>query len=231
MNDNHSRRHQTFVRVRECFAQHANDFSATGAGRQLATELTSLITELDGQATAQAAGAGQARQGTQTRAEARQALRDDIEAINRAAIVMDLQNQFPLPSDDNDKLLLNAARAFAANALPLKAEFIAHEMPADFLEDLNADIIAFEAAIAEQGNALGDRIAASAAIDTVVDRGIEIVRKLDALMRNKYANNAGVLAEWTSASHTERAPRRGRQLASTRIDATRIASRVAANTG
>jgi hypothetical protein len=33
------------------------------------------------------------------------------------------------------------------------------------------------------------------------------VRKLDAIVRNKYANNPAVLAEWTSASHTERDPR------------------------
>jgi len=38
----------------------------------------------------------------------------------------------------------------------------------------------------------------------------EVKRKLDAIVRNKYANNAAVLAEWTSASHTERAARRAK---------------------
>jgi hypothetical protein len=56
---------------------------------------------------------------------------------------------------------------------------------------------------------VGHHVAAGAAIDDAIDRGIEVVRKLDAIMKNKYANNASVLAEWTSASHTERAPRRG----------------------
>jgi hypothetical protein len=41
-------------------------------------------------------------------------------------------------------LLLNAARAFKDDVDPLQADFIAHEMPADFLADLNADIAALK---------------------------------------------------------------------------------------
>jgi hypothetical protein len=40
-----------------------------------------------------------------------------------------------------------------------------------------------------------------------IDRGINVVRKLDAIVKNKYANNPAVLGEWASASHNERAPR------------------------
>jgi hypothetical protein len=49
------------------------------------------------------------------------------------------------------------------------------------------------------------------AIETEIDEGDATVRKLDAIMKNKYANNPAVLAEWTSASHTERAPRRQKE--------------------
>jgi len=101
-----------------------------------------------------------------------------------------------------------AARAFATDAAPLSAQFIAHELPADFLADLNADIAALEAAISDQSGGVGDHVAANAAIDDAIDRGVEVVRKLDAIVKNKYANNPATLAEWTSASHTERAPRR-----------------------
>jgi hypothetical protein len=47
-----------------------------------------------------------------------------------------------------------------------------------------------------------------AAIDDAIARGMVLLRKLDAIMQNKYANNAAVLAEWMSASHVERAPKR-----------------------
>jgi hypothetical protein len=35
-----------------------------------------------------------------------------------------------------------------------------------------------------------------------------MVRKLTSLMKVKYANNPGKLAEWIAATHIERAPRR-----------------------
>ena len=140
-------------------------------------------------------------------------LRDDLEAISRTARAMAsdvpvLDDKFRVPRNNNDQLLLNAARAFATDATPLSAQFIAHELPADFLDDLNADIAALETAISNQAGGVGDHVAARAAIDDSIDRGIEVVRKLDAIVRNKYANHADVLAEWISASHTERAARR-----------------------
>jgi len=86
MNDNDGRKHRTFVRVREFFAQRLTDFSETSVTRQLVTELTGLITDLDGDAAAQAASSGQVRQHTQSRRDARLALRENVEAINRIAL-------------------------------------------------------------------------------------------------------------------------------------------------
>jgi hypothetical protein len=119
-----------------------------------------------------------------------------------------LDDKFRLPRNNNDQQLLAAGRAAAIDAAPFSAQFIAHEMPADFLEDLAADIGDLEAAMSDQSGGIGNRVAAAAAIDDAIDRGIEVVRKLDAIVKNKYANNPATLAEWTSASHTERAPKK-----------------------
>lgn len=116
--------------------------------------------------------------------------------------------QFPVPPFGNDRNLIAAARAAAIALVPLKAEFILHEMPENFIEDLNEDIQDLETEMAEHTGAVDDHVNASASIDDTIDRGFEIVRKLDGLIRNKYADDPGVLAEWASASHTERAPRR-----------------------
>ena len=213
MNDNENRRRQTFARVHEFFASHTNDFALNSLGRTLSTNLTTIITELDGHASAEASGIGSERQGTSTRAQARRALREDLEAISRTARAMagevsGIDDKFRMPAAGNDQRLLTAARAFATDAAPLSAQFIAHELPADFLADLNADIVALETAIDNQSSGTGDHVAASAAIDDAIDRGVDTVRKLDAIVKNKYTNNSAVLAEWISASHTERAPRR-----------------------
>jgi hypothetical protein len=202
-----------FVRVDGFGNARMNDFVANSLARTLFLDLKAVIAELNAHAAAEVSGRGSARQGTDMRAEARRELREDLEAIYRTAQVMDedgnlISELFRVPPRRNDRALINVARAARANAEPLKAQFIAHEMPADFLEDLDADIIAFEKAMTDQSSAVGDHVAANAAIDALIERGNDIVRKLDAIVRNKYANNVGVLAEWISASHTERAPRR-----------------------
>src|SRR5438270_4194345 len=121
MTDNHNRRHQMFIRVREFLAARIEDFSDTGMVRQLFTQLKVLITGLDGHATAQASGLGEAHQMTQTRSEARLALKQALEAISRAARAMGMGDKFPPPPPRNDRNLIQAARSAAALAVPLKA--------------------------------------------------------------------------------------------------------------
>jgi hypothetical protein len=213
MNDNETRNRQKFVRVCDFGKTHASDFPSGTLGQIQFAALAAVVSEIDGHAMSEVSAQGDVRQGTQTRSQAREALRDDLEAINRTARAMASQipgidDKFRMPRGNNDSQLINVARAFLADAMPFNTQFIAHELPADFLQELQGDIAALEGAISDQSSGVGGHVAASAAIDDAIARGIEIVRKLDAIVRNKYANNPAVLAEWTSASHTERAPRR-----------------------
>jgi hypothetical protein len=210
MNDEDGRTHQMLVRSREAFAQNVNDFSAGGAARQLFADLQVEIVNIERLAAAYGSGRSGAQQGTQTINEARDNLLDDLIAIREAAKVLGVEDKFPYPPRSNDEALLQMAGVYATNALPLKADLIAHELPADFLEDLAADKAAFQAAMAERGNAVGDHVAARRELDDALARGVEIVRKLTSLMKVKYANNPGKLAEWAAATHIERAPRRAR---------------------
>jgi len=210
MNDTDGRTHQMLVRSREAFAQCVNDFSEAGAARQLFTDLQAAIIEVEQKAAAHGAGRSDAKQGTQTLNEAREDLLADLSAIREAAKVMGVEEKFPYPPRNNDQQLLQMAGVYATNALPLKAQLIAHELPPDFLEDLAADKAAFQSTSAERGNAVGDHISARQELDDALARGVELVRKLTGLMKVKYANNAGKLAEWTAATHIERAPKRAK---------------------
>lgn len=88
MNDNERRRHQMFARVRDFGQEHAADFAAGSLALQHFTNLGTVINSLDAHAAAEASGRGEARQGTGSRSQARAALRDDLEAINRTAKAM-----------------------------------------------------------------------------------------------------------------------------------------------
>ena len=212
MTDKENRKRQMFVRVRNFCTAHADDFAAGSLASQLSAALAAVITTLDGLMRAQFSGQSAAREGTVTRAAARAALRDDLEAIRRTSrsLAQDtpgLDEKFRVPESNNDQLLIAAARAAAVDAVPLSAQFIALELPSDFIADLNADIAALEAAIDHHTNAVGDHVGAGVAIDDAIDEGATIVRKLNTIVRNKYRDNPAILGEWTSSSHTERDPK------------------------
>jgi hypothetical protein len=210
MNDNYRLTIQTLVRSRETFAQNVNDFSAGGAALQLYAELQTTITDIEERANAFGAGRTGAQQGAQTINDAREELLAAMFAIREASKVMEVEDKFPYPPRRNDEELLQLAGVYATNALPLKAQFITHELPSSFLEDLAADKAAFQAAKSERLNAVGDHIAAREELDDALARGVEILRKLTSLMKVRYANNPGKLAEWLAASHIPRPSRRAK---------------------
>jgi len=210
MNDTDRLTHQMLVRSRETFAQSLDEFSAGGAAHALFADLQAAITNVEQKAAAYGTGRSDAKHGTQTRSATREALLADLFSIREAAKVMNVEEKFPYPSRNNDEQLLQLADVYATNALPLRAQFIAHELPVNFLGDLAAAKFAFQASIADRLNAVGDHIAAREELDDAVAHGVEIVRKLTSLMKVKYANNPGKLAEWMAASHIQRPPRRAK---------------------
>jgi hypothetical protein len=90
----------------------------------------------------------------------------------------------------------------------VKAEFISHAMPSDFVEDLNAGIAALQEAIGDQSEGRAGVKSAGVSIDETDARGLKTARAMDVVVKNFYRNNAAVLAEWETARHVERAPRR-----------------------
>lgn len=216
MKDTERRRLEMFIRVREFGAAHAAQFPPTDfAGEQLDI-LNNVISALETQTSAQSSGMGTVRESVSSKAVARDELMRDLEAISHTARAMTqptpgFNDKFRLPHNRSDQDVLAAARAAATDALPLKAEFIRRGMPADFLEDLQADINEMEEAITRKAQGAGSQVAATAAIDAQIERGMDAVRQLDPVMRNTFVTNPAALAAWVSASHVERPPRRSTQ--------------------
>ncbi|MDQ1591403.1 MAG: hypothetical protein QOG71_2030 [Pyrinomonadaceae bacterium] len=213
MKDSERRSFEMLVRVRDFGETHDGAFAEGSRGRELLAVVKQTVGELEKHGALQSSSRNEGAQGTRGRAGARAELRDDLEAISRTARAMSFETpgiaeRFRLPRGNrNDQQLLDTARAFAADAVALRAEFVRHELPADFLTDLDADIAAFETAISTQNRSTETRVAATEAIDTAIERGTDAVRQLDAVVRNKFRDDPASLAAWTSASHVERAPR------------------------
>jgi hypothetical protein len=213
MKDTERRRYETFLRVREFITGRASQFPPTTLTGELLIRLNTEIGEMETHTTAQSSGHSATIQSSTSKAAARDELRRDLDAISRTARSMalstpGLEDKFRAPRGVSDQGLLATARAFAADAQPLKTEFTRRGLPDDFLDDLTSDIEEFEQAINQKIQKRESQVAATAAIDSALERGINIVRELDAIMRNQFANDPASLAAWLSASHTERSPRR-----------------------
>ena len=216
MNNLETRRYEMLMRVRDFGAQRAASFPANTLGGEQFAVVAEAVEALTREATAQTSGVSSVQQATVTRAAARASLRESLQDIARTARAMaldtpGLENKFRLPRSGSDQALLNSARAFAADAAPLKSEFIRHELPAGFLEDLQSDITDLEQSIGSQNSNRDSHITATASIDATMERGMSAVQKLDAVVRNKFRDDHSILAAWESARHVERLTRTTRR--------------------
>lgn len=212
MKSQETRRYEMLKRVRDFGAARAAAFPAPTLGQELFTVVAAVVAELESHAASQTSGLNAAVGGTTTKALIREDLRDALAAINRTARSLayetpGLDDKFRLPRSSNDQALLSAARAFAADAAPMVSAFVRYELPENFLADLQAQIDAFEATLSQRATAKGTHVAATAAIDAALSRGLVAARQLDAIVRNKLRDDPAALAAWATASHTERTPR------------------------
>ncbi|HEV2862474.1 MAG TPA: hypothetical protein VGX48_15785 [Pyrinomonadaceae bacterium] len=212
MNDQEIRTFEMFKGVGLFNAAHISAFTPISLARQLFNIVAASVGELEALAAAESSAGGSKRQNTAGRAVARETLRQKMEAIRRTARAMaftlpGLEDKFRIPRGGSDQALINTARAFAQDALPLKDEFVRHELPQSFIEDLNAAIASLENSMGGQSASKGAGKSASASIDGAIERGLDAVRRLDPIIRNKFSDEPAVLAEWESARRIRRGPR------------------------
>ena len=181
------------VRLRDFGLAHAGLFGPSTVGGQMFAAVGTAVTALSSHAATQVKGRGAAREGTTSKAVGRRALRSRLEKISLTARAMavdtpGLEDKFRLPDQPSDQGLLASARAFADEASALAAAFVAHEMPANFLVQLDAAIEKFEAAIRVRATGKGAHIAARAGIQAALQSGLAAVdnaRRVERAARSK----------------------------------------------
>lgn len=212
MNDNQERKLDKFQRESAFMTDHAADFPKDSPGEKTAKQLADLISEIQTRAAAQISGFDDKAQAFALAKAARKNLVDDLKQMNLAAKavageIAGIENKFRLPRRTTNATLSATARSFHADAAPHEAKFIEYGLPADFLADLQADIDAFEQAAATADSAGESHAEATGALAAAFKSGMALTRKLEAIVKIKYRDNAGKLAAWTVASHLERAPK------------------------
>ncbi|MBC8032492.1 MAG: hypothetical protein H7Z16_20580 [Pyrinomonadaceae bacterium] len=213
MDDRELRSYEMLMRVDNFGDENTAFFPPASLGGELFARIKAAVLKLANHVAQQVSGSTSARQGTATKAMAREALRDDLERLRRTARAMSktmpgIDSKFRIPRKATDQELIGTAQAFATDAIPFKADFIRFAMPADFLDDLNKHISDFQRALASQQTGKGNQVMATAGIDDTLAEALDDVSQVDAIVRNTFHADAARLAAWTSARHVERSPRR-----------------------
>lgn len=205
-NDDIRQKYEAFGRIAG-FGRDPGGFAETSRGGKLFAEMATLVEAMDQQGAGKLSGTGRYAGGSDSKRywlgeikEDLAPIRDTAAAIAEAEDTPDFDDQFRLPRGTNAYgPWITAARQFLADATPHKALFVEFEMPADFLEDLAEDIANFEAAKDEQEAGRSGQVGGTASLDVLAAQGMKVRKQLDAIVRNKYRGNAGVLAAWETA--------------------------------
>jgi len=190
------------------------DFPSNSIGGQRFGSLNELAVKIDQFGSKQAQERGSAKAITEAKKALRDKIRRQMKNIRETAISVEAQQpgisqNFNPPTSNSDESLIEAARAFVAAATPLKPLFLSREMPENFLEELTDAIQSFEEAVNNHNLHRGGRSAARTLLDDVCAQVATLRRELDPIVRNKYRNDPEKLALWDTASHLERASRKG----------------------
>lgn len=211
MNDNIRRKLEKGEREQQFMADNAGDF-AGGVGATAAAEQAAVIAEIHTLSGQQVSGGSTSAQMVGNQEDLIDKLIAFLKKMNLAAnafkdIVPGSDTKFRMPRNRAHHSLLAAARAFLADAGPIKSNFIDYGLAATFQADLQQLFEDIEAASDSADSGTATRAAATGGLADAARRLMEIGRKLNSIVRIKYADKPAKLAAWTVASHLERAPK------------------------
>ncbi len=214
MNDRQRRRHARGARMRDFSETVKSSFPADSKGAASAARIRELVdraAELDA---SRALNARARREGAGGKSDASAALRTLLVQISRTARAIALEDpafrdRFLPPKDSrNMQAVVTTARSVQVEAEPVKARFVEYGMAADFLTTLDALITDYESHAVRRNTGANQSAVDNAAIDSTLDELDAEVARYVAIVQNKFAADAAILAGLRAASRLERAPRR-----------------------
>ena len=193
-----TRRYEMLARVRNFGQTFGHLFPQSSVAGQMFGTIAEAVKQLEQHNVARMSTAPA---GKNTRASARDALRNRLEAIARSAREIaestpGLGDKFALPAGATDQELLTAGRLFVRDAEPFKAQFIALALPQTFVTDLTQVVDNFEGALRERDAGKSENTAAKASIEAALASGLAAVRKLDVIVSNTVQDDAVTRAVW-----------------------------------
>jgi len=206
------RKFEMFLRVRDFFNARKADFPAESVGGGLFAALLLIIEQIEQLAAEKISVVGDVAQAIDVKGDAKDLVEALLQNIADMATTMayefnGFEEKFRMPRNRSALNLVSTGRAFAADALEYKADFLRYGMePPEFIDELVTATGALDAAYGETDESTQERIGTNAAFVPLIKDGTEKIKRLDPIVKMKYRNDAANLSAWLYASHVEREP-------------------------
>lgn len=209
MTNNQSIRYEMLRRVHTFGTNHQHLFPPETRGGQAFVVVTEATRELETHAVSRLA---LAKEGKDSKARARRALTEHMDAIVRSARTIargtpgfDVRYRMPRPRTDAS--LLATARLFVDLVGASKDRFVEYGMSADVGTALQSLAQAFEAATVANDAERDGHTQARARFEAALERGLEAVRQLDIIVANRCRGDDVTMAVWERDRRVEYARR------------------------
>lgn len=218
MNDRSRKRLRRGESVRDFTLNLPQPFPAGSKGAEIVTRVGQLVERMHTLDASGATNMRALRAVAEAKDEARRELHEALRAISRTAHAARLDDptlseKFRLPAGRlADQVLLSTARSFAAEATPVKDRFVAYGLSADFADELGQKITAFEGHASAHHTSKRTRASDNALFAAALGELDMEIGRLDAVIRNTYAQDPATLAAWESARHLERTQKRRKEV-------------------
>jgi hypothetical protein len=192
---------QMMARVVDFYPAHARYFSSNTIAVDAFSALGAALRRISEQTTLQIASANELRTTSANVAAARKALETHVRRIvdTAAGISVDkagIDRAFRFPTVPTDQALVETAKAFVPEAESIKADFVTHCLPENFIDELKTAVDAFEEARLSKAASQNKRANATTALTGAMEEALKLLPRLDAVVANTLAGNPAALAEW-----------------------------------
>ncbi|MEO5915682.1 MAG: hypothetical protein ABIS50_15720 [Luteolibacter sp.] len=200
--------YEAYTRINAFGEKYGAQFDPTSRGRKQFTQIDTVVAKMVEHGVKKLTGKSGFHGGTGGKELAAQALRVNLRKIRKTSVSIaeeedmpEFDDKFVLPRSASYEVLLTRARSVLQEATPHAALFVEFELAANFLDTLDKSIKRLENAGTDQRAGLSDQVGATAELVAAAVEGMKIRKQLLTLVRNKFENNVGVLAEWETANH------------------------------
>lgn len=192
---------QMMARVADFYQAHASYFNSNTVAADSFAALGAAVRRISEQTTLQIASVNELRTTSAEVAAAREALESHLRRIVDTATGISVDKAgadqaFRFPHAQSDQVLVETAKAFVPQAESIKADFVRHCLPENFIDELKAAVVAFEEARLSKASSLNKRVNATKGLSDAMEQALKLLPRLDAIVSNTLAGNPAALAEW-----------------------------------